>query len=46
MFKWHEGSRLVDLIRRVQEEFGKNPPNDRTDIDKASMQLDEYLRQV
>lgn len=30
----------------MQEEFGKNVPNDRTDIDKATMLLDEYLRQV
>ncbi len=46
VFNWQPGSRLVDLIRKLQEEFGRQPASDRTDIDKASQQLDEYLRQV
>ena len=45
-FQWGPHSRLVDLIRKIQEEFGRNPPIERTDLDKANIQLDEYLRQV
>lgn len=46
IFKWSEVTKLVDLVRKVQEEFGRNPPNEKTDLDKASFQLDEYLKQV
>ena len=46
LFNWTPASRLVDLVRKFQEEFGRSPPNERTDIDKANYQLDEYLRQV
>jgi hypothetical protein len=46
IFKWNEKSKLVDLVRKIQEEFGRNPPSDRTEIDKANFQLEEYLKQV
>jgi hypothetical protein len=45
-FKWIDTSRLIDLIRKIQQEFSTNPPTDKTDIDKANSQLDDYLKQV
>jgi len=30
----------------LQQDFGSKPPIEQTDLDKASAQLDEYLRQV
>ena len=46
VFNWNPASKLVDLVRKMQEEFGRNLPQEQTDIDKANHQLDEYLRQV
>lgn len=46
VFKWSDKSRLIDLIKKLQEEFGRNLPNDKNDIERASFQLDEYLKQV
>jgi hypothetical protein len=40
VFKWNEGSKLVDLIRRLQQELGNRPLVEQTDIDKANAQLD------
>lgn len=46
IFKWNEGSKLTDLVRRVQQEMSSKPPLEQTDIDRANQQLDDYLRQV
>ena len=40
IFPWSTTSRLVDLVRKLQEEFGRNPPREHTDIDQANGQLD------
>ena len=46
VIKWSDKARLIDLIKKLQEEFGRNLPNDKNDIERASFQLDEYLKQV
>jgi hypothetical protein len=46
VFAWNPSARLVDLVRKLQEEFGRVPPREQTDIDKANLQLDDYLKQV
>ena len=46
IYKWSEHCKLVDLVRKLQQEFATRPPIEQNELQTASHQLDDYLRQV